>query len=624
MLKSLFTALLALSSHLILTETAKYGQEDGYIIELISLCSKHPKYFSLPNAYFHVKFLQWIGVTKGNRNQKTQRYIEHKTYDVCNSSILLLKALADIVLNKKFKNTQHVTNPKQNQCSKIICDEDPAIKVLAITSFMPKDMTKLATEVLSMVPTVPFFAYTKNTEAYLSSIHPSFISPYNMLHIDINIIEKQIIDFDISHIALVIIGESKFATFHRQEMWDTLVKYKHLCIDKKDIEGGNFSKIANYMHEVVGDDTVGMVLIWDMRDLYSLDSNNWDLVHFTYGIYNKIWYWYPDLVVSSFMRDVPSLATNFIIKHPFFDGNWKNTISRLGSNDNVVNSTSYEILEDKYVKRLIAKKEVNKNNFNIFKDFDKTMSIINVEVDSVLILLFMQIYDRKSLKPSEFTQLAYFQIHYSIDNTPYTSRRCTNYFNVTQHMLRKVQSTHVNVCTKLKCQPGLESRKQIFKFTNDETRYAWICIPCLHNRTRTRFNISFSECKEEWISNDNNTSSIDQYNDRYLKISNKVSIILLLFIAPSFTFNLVSIVACVIYRDTPIIRSSGSHRSITQLISHLILYIAILSLYIVKFNAVYCTLQVVVTTLLLTIIMSVTITKTQTFSLCVSDKSSYG
>jgi hypothetical protein len=80
-------------------------------------------------------------------------------------------------------------------------------------------------------------------------------------------------------------------------------------INKKDMSSGNYNEIPNYISHVRQDNTIRMVLIWDMRDMRdTYMKGRPDIVHFTYGVYNKLWYRYPRIFVNQTLKDPYSLT----------------------------------------------------------------------------------------------------------------------------------------------------------------------------------------------------------------------------------------------------------------------------------------------------------------------------
>ena len=127
----------------------------------------------------------------------------------------------------------------------------------------------------------------------------------------------------------------------------------------------------------------------------------------------------------------------------------------------------------------------------------------------------------------------------------------------------------------------------------------------------THSNDSCVKCHDKLIPNKEKTSCINPYHDEYLKLGDTFSWILLAMIIPTAIFNITAIVTFLKYRKTPIIKSSGMNSSCVQLVAHWLIFVEIFILFFGKVNDVLCVAQVVVSGNLLTIIMSITIGKTQ-------------
>ena len=573
-----------------------------YVVEITTICFNDVQELDIQAVRFHLGLLDAIG----RRNRGWGTYLGVKTYDICNDTMLLSETLSDILLNSMFKNN----GIKDTQCSRNTCINDTT-NILAIISFIPHHLhhlTKLIAEVLTLL-NLPYFPYTGNDTIQQIDISQNYHNSYKLLFYDISIVEKQIIDYKIRHVSLVIFGKDNFASFHRQKLFEMLVKHNGLCVDVKDIENGDYTLIQEYMARIRNDSSLKMIFIWDMRE--TEDISQMDLVKFTYGVYNKVWYWYPAFYIEDFKRDILSLETNFIIYNPLHiktlgDLKYADIKQRVG--DSIYN----EILSDKLVNRYMKEKGFNRNQSKMFESFDKYDSMVDIEIESLLHLLRIQLPCRDGEKMDLKKCNQIYIIYYVV--TKYGARAKESHdFNVTDKLLRLILSENTKMCEKKECDPGFQSLKSIFHLAKDERRFGWRCTKCPANLIKSSCsNLSCYKCNGEWIPNSNHTSCYDPYQNIHLSFFNKHSTIIIVFTIPSLTFNVIAIITYIRYRDTPVIRSAGPYRSLIQLISHLFIFVTVLTLFIAKLTFKYCILQVVITGYLLTIIMSLKITKIQT------------
>ena len=179
-------------------------------------------------------------------------------------------------------------------------------------------------------------------------------------------------------------------------------------------------------------------------------------------------------------------------------------------------------------------------------------------------------------------------------------------------LLRTGQNDTIPQCEKIKCNPGKESQKKISNFSRNERKLNWFCDSCADGYMKsTDSNDSCVKCHDKLIPNKEKTSCINPYHDEYLKLGDSFSWILLAMIIPTAIFNITAIVTFLKYRKTPIIKSSGMNSSCVQLVAHWLIFVEIFILFFGKVNDVLCVAQVVVSGNLSTIIMSITIWKTQ-------------
>ena len=152
----------------------------------------------------------------------------------------------------------------------------------------------------------------------------------------------------------------------------------------------------------------------------------------------------------------------------------------------------------------------------------------------------------------------------------------------------------------------------IFNFSSNKKRFNWYCLPCPDGYIKSTYsNNSCTKCYDKWIPNDAKSICYDPYTEEYIAYGDTFSIILLVMIIPVAIFNMVAIFTFLIYCATPIVKSNGLNSSIVQLFAHMFVFIEILILFFGKVNYIVCVAQVVVSGHLLTVIMSITIGKTQ-------------
>lgn len=575
-----------------------------YVVELTSICLNDGQRLNHRAIRFHLRLLDSIA-----KHSIQESRVGYKTYDICYDSKLTLEAISDIILNDMYRKGR-----RGSRCSTKTCIKDTT-NILAIISFIPihsQHLTKLISEVLSVLD-VPYFAFTGKTSPSQINLRANYYTIYQVLLKDIDIFEEQILEYGIKHVALVILGENRFATFHRDKVFETLVKHGDICIDVKDIRDGDYARTKQYLTKLRNDKTIKMILVWNMKKNEEFarqpGQKPLNFVEFTYHVYDKIWYWYPFLSSLDFIGDPRSVEVNFNVFNPLHLRGEINTLSYENLKERVQESIYKEIIEDKYIERYLKDLGKNKNGEKIFKHFDSNETSTDVEIETLLHLFRLQL-------PCMLGARERCNEVFLVNFLKGGGGRLPNEsfdFSVTHDLLNAIRNEKVKMCKRLKCEAGFEPYKSIYDVSNDEKKFGWRCKRCSPKLVKSSYsNASCTTCKGDRVANSNKTACYDPYQMVYLGYHDKGPILILLITMPSFIFNLIAIATCLKYSETPVIRSSGSYRSVIQLISHTAISVSILVLFIVKLNFYICILQVVATGYLLTIIMSFKITKIQT------------
>ena len=573
-----------------------------YVIELSSMCSDN-KLIKLDKQAIrlHLKLRYMIG-----RQQKLnpRMKIGFISYDVCFETSLLMETLANFILDDKFRGSTYSTN------------------IIAVVSFMPFHMTRLAADVMTTT-SIPYYAYANQSESYsFVDNHKKYHSSYQLLHKDIDEIEREVLFYNFKHVALVTIGKSGLASIHRDVLWRSLVKHHGLCVLMKDLTGKDTTEMEEFVSEVRRDKTLRMVVIWSKR-IY-----RGPFLQFTDGIYNRVWYWYSENTFRNnldYNIDPLTLESHIFITHPAYGYQQLNVVFNYGVMKSKINSFNYkQILNDHWISRFITENNLTKTNPDIFEMFDRDKNIIDEHIESLITPLWwsqpFRVLQKGSMSKlwAKLNRLLrvyrkkYKIVYSNVKNRPTNRIKLVGGIANTNRYFESIRRFNIFNCNRRKCAPGFESIKKIFLNNDKNTVFDWDCVRCKENYIKSYFgNHTCNVCEGRWISNANKSECYDPYTKVYLKFFDKKSLLLLLPSIISAIFNMLAIYMFMSKANTPIIRSSGLVTSLAQLITHLLLSFTTVFLFVGTPTSTTCICQLFVPGYLLTFLLSLFLSKTQ-------------
>ena len=573
---------------------------DYYIVAITSLCSKTAHVLDSHYIRLHL-FLRYLVIYYRAEGAKGGGYTGLASYDVCHNSSLLTHVVVELLLSRTFRRSSI---------------EREQLNIVAIISYLPFNLTTLLAQLLSDVP-IPVFAIAIEDLFYLHNLNPSFMTVYSIIAEHLIVVNKQILNYGIRHVSLVIIsGENLyFESTSRRIMWKLLRKHPDICISTKDINANNNTEVADYMRQIKRDNSLKMIMIWCGLDIQQFKN----ILYLTGGIKNRIWYWILDVNVAS---EIGYISKNISMEaHTFTAELLTSSVSMLMERGNYERlkkkyfrkDDNNILLNDTWISRYIEQNTLNTTTTSILSSFDECADSIDAEIAAS----FSPITLGYTLRNHTIGRL--WELIKQVSRTKYSFRFVVN--NQTNKItavhgytdfLRSELNDTIPQCEKIKCNPGNESKKKLINSSRNERKLNWFCDSCADGYMKsTDSNDSCVKCHDKLIPNKEKTSCINPYHEEYLKLGDTFSWILLAMIIPTAIFNITAIVTFLKYRKTPIIKSSGMKSSCVQLVAHWLIFVEIFILFFGKVNDVLCVAQVVVSGNLLTIIMSITIGKTQ-------------
>ena len=577
-----------------------------YMVAIMSLCSKSSPQLDSHIFRLHLR-LQYTVTYYRRRTPKDVR-IGIASYDVCHNSSLLLRVLSELLLSKGFRTDSALDDLRNNQ-SNVIC----------LVSYMTFSLTKLLTQILSDEP-FPIFTIVHGDISTFENIKPSFFSTNKIIAENMLVVDKQISRYHIKHVSLVIIREknSHFLYINRHIMWKKLLKHPGICISMKDLNSNNYTEIENYMDEVKRNNNLKMIITWYVTDAYPLLAgiNQHPLenvLNLTKTTKNCIWYWITDVDIL-----YPRFSTiNLPETHVFIPGyvtSAEHFYWRYNNYDVMLENhfqiEDYDkLLNDRWVSRYMNENNLNRTSSTVFTNFNEQRNKIDLEIETTFMLIKgLGEYSNIGDMWKKIDKSIHDKMRRRFDNKAKEIEMIQNY----KGLLRDNENNFIGKCKRMRCIPGYESNKMIFNFSRSEKKFNWNCLPCPDGYIKPTYsNYSCTKCHDKLITNNARTMCYDPYSEEYMAYGDMLSVILLVMTIPVAIFNMAGIFTFLTFRDTPIVKSNGANSSIVQLVAHLLVFIEIFILFFGKVNYIVCVAQIVVSGHLLTVIMSITIGKTQ-------------
>ena len=242
---------------------------DYYMVAITSLCSKTAHVLEPHYIRLHL-LLRYSVIFSRDEVAKGGGYTGLASYGVCHNSSLLAYVVVELLLSRTFRRSSI---------------EREQLNIVAIISYLPFNLTTLLAQLLSDVP-IPVFATAIEDLFYLHNLNPSFMTVYSIIEEHLNVVYKQILNYGIRHVSLVIIegGKSYFESTSRLIMWELLRKHPDICISTKDINANSNTEVADYMRQVKRDNSLKMIMIWCVLDIQQFKN----ILYLTEDIENRI------------------------------------------------------------------------------------------------------------------------------------------------------------------------------------------------------------------------------------------------------------------------------------------------------------------------------------------------
>ena len=424
---------------------------------------------------------------------------------------------------------------------------------------------------------------------------------------------RYIYKYDIRNIAIVQVG--KFGgqiTQHQQmDIWRRITE-RHGCVQSKYIDPTNMQDIESYIDYIRHDKSLQMIVV------FTKYANIKNIIELTGNITDKIWFWYPEKLLPrlDYNIDPQALATHNLIVEAAYVLEEASMLTYEEMHRRMCKKCFENIVNDKLIRNYLYIKGLNSSSVHVFKPFDGKRTINDIYVE-LLVASIWKTYNefvRDFDKFNEF-DLRQFRIRLMLSREIHFLRKDVNsntsffsseFHHNLSHLNRKSN------CNAISCWTGYEPEYKPFYDNNTGVeRHNWRCMKCDINFIKPGYGPeSCKKCHIDRRSNINRTHCDDPYTNIYLKATDVVIVIQLLISFLGIMFNIVTIAIVLKFRRTPVIRASSLYPSMLQLLSHSCLFISSPFLFLYKPNQLKCCVQPVLIGALLTIISTITMTKT--------------
>jgi len=590
---------------------------------------------------FHLKLRYIVAAQLATTMDISPKTIGFKLFNACDDVNRLVSGVLEIFLKQVFNPLQKkITNCGGNtHCKLCTCSPYDSSNTIAVVSFLPYHYNNIVANLLSS-HNIPLFAVT--TENHPDT-HPNFLKlyfpSYDQLSIDIDTIVNKIRDFRIRNILLLILPNSNenLVEMHASMLWQQIRDFDHnICIERltsaNQASYNNQSDYNHLIHTINQNHNLQLIVIWcrqDIRDSFLKQAKR-------INNKNMLWVWYSDLISKkdvsfSGVTSLETLRTHFFLIHPMMSFQRYNyqhyRYSDIKRNvyirSNVKGKTDKKKLYDKIVNDPLIQLYFREtggfytDELDMIASFDHKETLLDDMIEAVLLPLWVSnpsghIRMNKTIKYLRMV-IGRASNNYAI-NFPYGTDKYESWRYNTRAPEVVIRNVKIfrRECEKLNCPPGYFPKREEFKGMTNHSKYNWHCVHCPENNVKNEYGSSTCRpCSKYMLANKNKTGCYDPYETFSIQVENGAVVITLLVQGLTAVCGMFVTFVFVKYRNTPIVMSSDFTASILSIICHTLLTIILPSLYIQKPSDLVCKAQPLVIGILLTIIFSITLTKTQ-------------
>ena len=168
--------------------------------------------------------------------------------------------------------------------------------------------------------------------------------------------------------------------------------------------------------------------------------------------------------------------------------------------------------------------------------------------------------------------------------------------------------------TKPNCSLGTELTHSFYQQGAWDTSYGWYCQQCSPNFYRGKNQTKCQACRRGEVSNQARSRCFDPYVKVFLRLDKTSSKATLAYVSISgllFLFILFTLLLFWVNRETPIVRASSRHVSALQIITHALLTVLIVLVFVGEPNNLKCLARPVLVGILFTTTTAINLGKTQ-------------
>ena len=619
-----------------LKETSETQLEGNYyVIGLYSLM--HNENLDEQAIRLHLSLRYFIGRQRklaAKRNIRNVR-IGFVAYDVCNDSLRLTEILMKLFMDPRFNsNNCSVQKPSEDSCC-LECGYSS--NIIAVVSYLLPELTRQAADILQFEK-LPYFAYSRNISLSRSQIiyHVNFISVYRLINDEVVKLLEVITKGRFKSIALVQLGEkqSDISKQHQERLRQYIKATGHLCYKAAVINVHNKNNsYYDLIDEIKKAQNIDLVILWSSINTRSKTLKIVDEIK----VPNKTWFWYSeesfDLKINVSISN-ETVANMFAINHPLYGYQHLLKYFKYAEMKKFVTRNYFkQILNDTWVKMLMAKYKMQAKQENPFGMFDDFKTIEDEYIDNVMLILWwsqpwkklcqmcLEKYKelliglfaarRVSKLSSKLTHENKNTVNRRVDKCEQICPPPSNH-DYSGGVIKSQRNTHEGVCQPRSCFSGFQPVREERNFSIWQRNYIWECQHCPSGSHKKNYSSEKCVvCPEDQLPSANGSRCYDPYQNQYLRWKDKGSIAIFLVIACGVLLNLVALASFLMCSNTPIVRASNFTTSVFHLSLHLALYLFVPFLFIGEPKLEKCISQSFVSGFFLTLIISITLKNIQ-------------
>ena len=461
--------------------------------------------------------------------------------------------------------------------TKFISKKDGKFKVIAYLSYLDKESTVIASEILTSENVYLFDVNASNYQLYSDGQKGNLITFAPIR----NMIEYFLIHYSWRNIDFVYIGPRKDLFSEIHDFLNYFIEsYSDLCLTFHYIHENDTPHMEKVVNTIASNPRKNVIFVY----INSRRENGYKFINLIdKQTLSEITWFFNDDLRSAFNN--PTYLTKFFT----YKNNFNSTVNIEsffhGNNSHIYNLfyNAWEVYSE------------YQDTAQLFKKFGTISIDYNEWINPTGKLFSIQLHAKHYYSDLQ-------KLNKTDAKIIYWSRNKT--------------TPPISRCRRISCNPGFDQKLKWQKNVGIMKPYVmstyWECIRCKAGSFKPKSgNGTCKKCSNLLVPDRNRIACVDGYTNTYLKHSDKFGVAILFVVTLGVMLDIFIVFTFIKYKDTPVIKAANFNISLFQVLAHLLLFIMVPFLFLGRPLSWKCKSRYLIIGSLLAAIISVTLAKTQ-------------